>query len=219
MRKLASVLVLAAFLADASSSAATSQGVDYFKNSGNTVNGTRSGVQRLVMTPGSGGFTFASVRTQRTISGSSEMIQIGYLKSNDSALDCGSFSGVKLVVEHTGDGIHYFCDTYTDSNNNERLAVVKQSCCSGLWGAYQSGTLKETDYIAYDAGYVFVVGEVLSTSSDYDSLCFGCGGATTWQYTTNSGASYTQINNETGQDTDGGKWSVGHAPSPINVHD
>jgi len=206
------------FVGASSPTAWASQGVDYFKNSGNTVNGSRSGIQRLVMTPGSGGFTFSSVRSQRTISGPSEMIQIGYLKSNDSVLDCGSFSGVKLAVEHTGDGVHYFCDTYADSNNNERLAVVKQSCCGGLWGAYQSGTLKETDYIAYDTGYVFVVGEVLSTSSDTDSLCFGCSGATAWQYTTNSGASSAQINSETGQGNDGG-WSIGHAPSPINIHD
>jgi hypothetical protein len=54
--------------------------------------------------------------------------------------------------------------------------------------------------------------------SDTDSLCFGCSGATTWQYTTNNGGSYTQINTETGQGNDGG-WSVGHAPSPINIHD
>jgi hypothetical protein len=219
MLKSARVFVLAAFFVGTSCPAAwASQGGDFF-HSGNTVNGTRSGVQRLVMTPGSGGVTLGSVRSQSGLSGTPSLFQIGYVKSNSTSFDCGAFSGVKLFVEESADGINYFCDTYADSNNNERLAVVKQSCCVGLWGAYQSGTLKETDYVAFDTGYVFVIGEVQSTSSDTDSLCFGCSGATTWQYTTNNGASYIQINTESGMIDDGLSWTISHAPSPINVHD
>jgi len=212
------VLVLAAAIALLTAEGAfASQGVNYFINSQLTVNGTRSGIQRLTLQPPSDGAMILSVRMQDSISGPSILIQTEYVKQGSSATTvCGTFSGVKAFVEYTPDSVNYTCNTYTDSKNNERFAVVKHSCCTGLWGAYRDGVLLEADQIQTNNGYVMTPAEWIVASGTV-SGCWGCSGQTFWQYTTNSGAAYSTIQTESGQINDGG-WSIGHAPSPFQIH-
>lgn len=193
---------------------AASQGANYYTDTFQTVNGTRSGVQRLVLTPASNSGVLISERIQSCVFCSTPtMMQTGYVKqgANFTSPDCGSFSGVRLIVEHTPDGVNYVCDLYTAFNNNDRLAVVKLNCqtCGGLWAGYINGSQLEADYIAYNTGYAISVGEWIAGSNTV-SGCWGCSGATLWQWTQNNGVDYHTVNPESGQANDGG-WSVGHA--------
>jgi len=183
------------------------------------LNGSRVYITRNLIESVNGAGAILFVRTQSAISQSAGLFQTGYHRSLLPGDNCALDGGVvNIFVEWRPVGGAYNCTTYFNCCAGARFAVVQQPGSSGFWGAYVNGELlTPTHNVNYNTGYALVGGEWQGSSKPGVSGCFGCGGQTAWQYTSNNGGNYTTITGIQSVVFNDGGWSIGTPPSPFTI--